>query len=71
MGSNQYFQYQDQSATGIEHYDEELFKRTLYVGNLNRNTTEYVIREIFSVLGAVTDVKMITHEVTHTAMTHQ
>ena len=33
-----------------------------YVGNLHSNTSEYVIREIFSVLGSVADVKMITHE---------
>ena len=33
-----------------------------YVGNLAANTSEYVIREIFSVLGSIADVKMITHE---------
>ena len=32
------------------------------MGNLHANTSEYVIREIFSVLGSVADVKMITHE---------
>ena len=34
-----------------------------YVGNLSKSTSEYVIKEIFSVIGNVTDVKMITHEV--------
>jgi RNA recognition motif-containing protein len=58
MGSTQVFQ----PTIGIEHYDEELFKRTLYVGNLSKSTSEYVIKEIFSVIGNVTDVKMITHE---------
>jgi len=61
MGSTQVFQ----PTIGIEHYDEELFKRTLYVGNLSKSTSEYVIKEIFSVIGNVTDVKMITHEVRH------
>jgi len=46
----------------LEDYDEEIFKRTLYVGNLHKNTSEYVLRELFRVIGNVVDVKMITHE---------
>ena len=30
---------------------------------MSKSTSEYVIKEIFSVIGNVTDVKMITHEV--------
>lgn len=49
-------------SVDIEDYDEEIFKRTLYVGNLHKHTSEYVLKELFRVLGNVTDVKMITHE---------
>ena len=34
-----------------------------YVGNLHKSTSEFVLRELFKVIGNVTDVKMITHEV--------
>merc|ERR1711937_21967 len=46
----------------LDDYYEEIFKRTLYVGNLHKSTSEFVLRELFKVIGNVTDVKMITHE---------
>lgn len=48
--------------TDQQRSDEEIFKRTLYVGNLHKNTTENVLRALFAVIGTVVDIKMITHD---------
>lgn len=50
---------QNQVRLSEQAKDDEIFKRTLYVGNLHKNATENVLKALFAVIGNVVDIKMI------------
>jgi len=50
---------QNQARLTEQAKDDEIFKRTLYVGNLHKNASENVLKALFAVIGNVVDIKMI------------